>query len=73
MMVLTILLASVLVGSYRAVPVLCLTWVVPAVASGAGDEAVAQALFLAPLAGLLGVYLRGLADRLLGRTVTARA
>ena len=71
--VLVVLLASMLVNRYRAVPVLALTWIVPAALSGAGDEATAQAIFLAPLVGLLGVYLRGIADRRLDPAVTARA
>lgn len=72
-MALTVLIAAILVGSYRAVPVLALTWIVPTALAGAGDDATAQAIVLAPLAGLLGVYLRGLAERRRSRTVTARA
>jgi hypothetical protein len=72
-MFLVVLIASAFVGRLSAVPALALTWVVPAVLIGAGDEQIAKAILLAPLAALGGLGVREVIRRLRPRTVTARA
>jgi hypothetical protein len=72
-MFLVVLIASACVGRLSAVPALALTWVVPAVLIGAGDEQIAKAILLAPLAALGGLGVRAGIRRLRPRTVTARA
>ena len=72
-MILTVLLASALVNRKWAVPIIALTWIVPVVAIGSSDEAIAKAIVLSGLNGYAGLWLRQLADRVLPRSLTARA
>ena len=73
-MVLTVLIASALVGRMSAVPILALTWVVPAaVHRGATFSAATDAFIAACLVGAIGVLVRAAYGWLTTRTITARA
>ena len=72
-MLLAVLIASAVVGRLSAVPVLALTWIIPAVVVGAGEGAAVQAVVLAPLSALAGLGVRALYERLASRVLTARA
>lgn len=73
-MVLTVVIAAALVGRMSAVPILALTWVIPAALHrGATLTAAADAFLAACLVGALGVLLRVAYGWVTTRTVTARA
>lgn len=73
-MVLTVLIAAAVVGRMSAVPILALTWVIPAaVYRGATFTAAADAFLAACLVGAIGVLGRVAYGWLTTRTVTARA
>jgi hypothetical protein len=73
-MLVTILIGSAIVGRLWAVPLLALTWAVPvALTTSGGAEVLVSAYTLALVNGAIGVGLRQLGDRVVGRMVPARA